>query len=245
MAVPVTAGRLRGRIETILAYATARGYREGANPARWRHHLEHLLPKPKKLGAVQHHPALPFDRIAMFISDLRTQDTPSAMGLEFLILTAARTNEVIGAKVSEVDFDRGVWTVPAERMKGGLAHQVSLSKVALSTAMRAAAVNQTYLFESDGRRLLGKAFFNLLRSMDRGDLTTHGFRSTFRDWAAATTDHANHVVEMALAHTVGKVEGAYRRDPMIEKRRALMNDWADYATRAPITAAVIPIRSAG
>lgn len=245
MAVPVTAGRVRGRIETILAYATARGYREGANPARWRHHLEHLLPKPKKIGAVHHHPALPFDQIAAFISDLRGRGTAGALGLEFLILTAARTAEVIGARVSEVDFDRGVWTVPAERMKGGVTHQVPLSKVALSIAMRAAAAGQTYLFESNGRRLLGKAFFNLLQLMDRSDLTTHGFRSTFRDWAAAITDHANHVVELALAHTVGKVEGAYRRDPMIEKRRALMTDWADYATRAPSSAAVIPIRSAG
>jgi integrase len=244
---PVTAGRVRGRIESILAYATARKYRKqgDANPARWRHHLEHLLPKTKKVRAVRHHPALPFDQIAAFVSDLRRQSTPRALGLEFLILTAARTAEVLGAKVSEVDFDSAVWTVPAERMKMGVIHQVPLSKVALSIAMQAAAANQTYLFETRGRRMEHKSFFKLLRSMDRGDLTTHGFRSTFRDWAAATTDHANHVVELALAHTVGKVEGAYRRDPMIEKRRALMSDWADYATRNPTIAAVIPIRSAG
>jgi len=242
---PVTAGRVRGRIESVLAYATARGYREGANPARWRHHLEHLLPKAKKVRAVRHHPALPFDQIDAFVHDLRKRTETSAAALEFLILTAARSREVLGAAVSEVDFDRGVWSVPAERMKAGLPHQVPLSEAALSIAMRAVTAKQEYLFEANGRRLAGKSFFKLLRAMGRADLTTHGFRSTFRDWAAATTDHANHVVEMALAHVVGKVEGAYRRDPMLEKRRRLMTDWADYMTRQPTSATVIPIRSAG
>jgi integrase len=242
---PVTAGRVRGRIESVLAYATARGYREGANSARWRHHLEHLLPKSRKVCAVRHHPALPFDEIAAFVLDLRKRPKVSATALEFLILTAARSREVLGAKVSEVDFDRAVWFVPAERMKAGLPHQVPLSKVAVAIAMRAVAAKQQFLFEVGGGRLAGKSFFKLLRSMDRADLTTHGFRSTFRDWAAATTDHANHVVEMALAHVVGKVEGAYRRDPMIEKRRALMNDWAVYVTCLPTTATVIPMRTAG
>jgi integrase len=245
LTTPVTAGRVRGRIECVLAYATARGYREGANPAQWRHHLEHLLPKSKKVRAVQHHPALPFDQIAAFVSELRKQTETSAAALEFLILTAARSGEVLCAKVSEVDVARAVWTVPPERMKVGLAHQVPLSKVALSIAVRAVAAKQAYLFEASGQRLPGKSFFRLLRSMDRADLTTHGFRSTFRDWAAATTDHANHVVEMALAHVVGKVEGAYRRDPMIEKRRALMSDWADYVMSQPTTATVIPMRTAG
>jgi integrase len=208
LTTPVTAGRVRGRLESVLAYATARGYRQGANPAQWRHHLEHLLPKGKKLRPVRHHPALPFEQIAAFVSDLRQRPEPSAPALEFLILTAARSGEVIGAKVNEVDFDRAVWSVPAEKMKTGLAHQVPLSKAALSIIAPAIEAKQEYLFETDGRRLAGKAFFKLLRSMDRADLTTHGFRSTFRDWAAATTDHANHVVEMALAHVVGKVEGA-------------------------------------
>ena len=241
LTTPVTAGRVRGRIESVLAYATARGYREGANPARWRHHLEHLLPRAKKVRAVRHHPALPFDQIAAFVLDLRKQTEVSAAALEFLILTAARSGEVLRAKVSEIDLDRAVWTVPAERMKAGLVHQVPLSKTALSIAKPAVEAGQEYLFEVQGRRLPGKSFFKVLRLIDRADLTTHGFRSTFRDWAAATTDHANHVVEMALAHVVGKVEGAYRRDPMIEKRRALMNDWADYATREPMIATVIPM----
>jgi integrase len=203
------------------------------------------LPKSRKVRAVRHHAALPFDQIATFISDLRKRPEPSASALEFLILTAARSKEALGAKVSEIDFDRAVWFVPAERMKAGLPHQVPLSKAALSIATRAMAAKQEYLFEAGGARLAGKSFFKLLRSIDRADLTTHGFRSTFRDWAAATTDHANHVVEMARAHVVDKVEGAYRRDPMIEKRRALMNDWADYATREPMIATVIPMRSAG
>jgi integrase len=246
LTTPVTAGRVRGRIESVLAYATARGYREGANPARWRHHLEHLLPKSRKVRAVRHHPALPFDEIAAFVLDLRKRpEVSAAAALEFLILTAARSREALGAKVTEIDFDRAVWFVPADRMKAGLPHQVPLSKVALAIAMRAMAAKQEYLFEAGGCRLAEKSFFKLLRSTNRADLTTHGFRSTFRDWAAATTDHANHVVEMTLAHVVGKVEGAYRRDPMIEKRRALMNDWADYVTREPTSATVIPIRSAG
>jgi integrase len=232
LTTPVSAGRVRGRIESVLAYAIARGYREGANPAQWRHHLEHLLPKSKKVRAVRHHPTLPFDEIFAFVLDLRKQTKVTATALEFLILTAARSSEVLGAKVSEVDFDRAVWFIPAERMKGALPHQVPLSKAALVIAMRAVTAKQHFLFEVGGGRLAGKSFFKLLRSMDRADLTTHGFRSTFRDWAAATTDHANHVVEMALAHVVGKIEGAYRRDPLIEKRRALMNDWADYVNIA-------------
>ena len=244
---PVTAGRVRGRIEAVLAYATAREFRprEGANPARWRHHLEHLLPRAKKIRAVRHHPALPFDQVAAFVANLRRQAEPRARALEFLILTAARSGEVLGAKTAEVDVGRALWTIPAERMKAGLLHQVPLSDAALAIARRAVDAQQEYLFEAAGCKLPGKALFKLLRTMDRVDLTTHGFRSTFRDWAAATTDHANHVVEMALAHMVGKVEGAYRRDPLIEKRRTLMNDWAAYATREPSTATVIPIRSAG
>jgi integrase len=161
LTTPVTAGRVRGRIESVLAYATARGYREGANPARWRHHLEHLLPKGKKVRAVRHHSALPFDQIASFVSELRTQSAAGGPAFEFLILTAARSGEVLGAKVSEIDFDRAVWTVPAERMKVGLAHQVPLSNVALSIAVRAAEAEQEYLFEADGRRLAGKFFFQI------------------------------------------------------------------------------------
>jgi integrase len=245
LTTPVTAGRVRGRIESVLAYATARGYREGANPARWRHHLEYLLPRSKKVRAVRHHPALPFDQINGFVQHLRKQTEVAAEPLEFLILTAARSGEVMSAKSREVDLNRAVWTVPAERMKAGAVHHVPLSKAALAIVRPAVEAGQEFLFQANGRRLPGKSFFKLLRSMDRPDLTTHGFRSTFRDWAAATTDHANHVVEMALAHTVGKVEGAYRRDPMIEKRRSLMNDWADYVTQPPMSATVIPMRTAG
>jgi integrase len=229
----------------VLAYAKVRKYREGENPAQWRHHLEHLLPKTKNIRAVRHHPAVPFDQISSFMAELRGMTESAAAGLQFLILTAARTDEAISAEVSEVDFDRAVWCVPAERMKAGLPHQVPLSQPAMAIAQAALDANQKYLFERNGRRLAIKSFFKLLRVMHRSDLTTHGFRSTFRDWAAATTDHANHVVEMALAHVVEPTEGAYRRSPMIEKRRALMNDWADYVTREPTTATVIPMRSAG
>jgi integrase len=148
LTTPVTAGRVRGRIESVLAYATARGYREGANPARWRHHLEHLLPKSKKVRAVRHHPALPFDQIAAFVlDDLRKQTETAAAALEFLILTAARSGEVISAKVREVDLERAVWTVPADRMKAGLAHQVPLSKAALSIVKPAVEAGREYLFQ--------------------------------------------------------------------------------------------------
>jgi integrase len=242
----VTAGRIRGRIEAVLAYATVRQFRQGANPAQWKHHLSHLLPKPGKVRTIQHHAALPYDQIAKFMVDVRAQSGSAARGLDFLILTAARTGEVLGAKLCEIDFKKAVWTVPADRMKMGVEHSVPLSPSALAVARNAGAPAREYIFETEvpSQRLQPGAFFQLLQSMKRDDLTTHGFRSTFRDWAAACTDHANHVVEMALAHTVGKVEGAYRRDPMIEKHRALMVDWANYATREPASATVIPMRAA-
>jgi integrase len=242
----VTAGRIRGRIEAVLAYATVRQFREGANPAQWKHHLSHLLPKPGKLRTVQHHPALPYDQTATFLVDVRAQPGAPASALEFLILAASRTAEVLDGKLCEIDFDKALWTIPASRMKMRVEHRVPLSPAALAIARNAGAADREYIFENEfGSRLEKGIFFELLRSMNRDDLTTHGFRSTFRDWAAACTDHPNHVVEMALAHTVGKVEGAYRRDPMIEKRRLLMNDWADYATRQPTTATVIRLQAVG
>jgi integrase len=239
-----TAERLRGRIETVLGYAKVKKYRSGDNPASWLHNLEHLLPRPVKVHKVKHHRALPYVKLPAFLGDLRNHDNIAAPALEFLILTATRSGEVLGAGPREIDFENALWTIPGNRMKAGREHVVPLSPAALAIARRAiqgAEPGRKLIFEG----LITAAFFYMLREMKRVDVTAHGFRSTFRDWAAAETMHENFVVEMALAHTVGKTEGAYRRDQLIAKRRALMNDWADYATRTPASATVIPIRSAG
>jgi integrase len=246
LTTPVTAGRVRGRVESVLAYATARGYREGANPAQWRHHLEHLLPKGKKLRAVRHHPALPFEQITNFVTDLRKRSEADAAALAFLILTTARSGEVLGAKTKEINIDAATWTVPAGRMKGGLVHHVPLSDAALTLVRGAVDAQQEYLFEVDGHRPPGKSIFKLLRAMDRPDLTTHGFRSTFRTWAGEKTEFAREIIEKALAHLVGdETERAYDRGHLLDKRRKLMDVWADYATRPPISGTVIPMRSVG
>jgi integrase len=245
-----TAERLRGRIETVLGYARVKGYRAGDNPASWSHNLEHLLPRPVKVHTVKHHPALAYAELPSFLPELRRQSDPAAPALEFLILTATRSGEVRGAKLSEIDFENALWTIPAERMKAGRQHVVPLSPAALAIAQRArqeGSPDRELVFEGKhpGAPLITAAFFYLLREMKRADLTAHGFRSTFRDWAAAETLHENFVVEMAMAHTIGATEGAYRRSALIAKRRALMNDWAHYVTREPTIATVIPIRSVG
>jgi integrase len=229
---PETASRLRGRIEAILDWAKARGYCAGENPARWRGHLDKVLPARAKVQRVKHHAALPFDELGMFMAALRLEQGVSARALEFAILTAARTGEVIGGKWSEFDLINKVWIVPGERMKAGREHRVPLSKRAM-TILRDVKPDQItgemFVFPGNkpGSPLSNMAFLMLLRRMKRDDLTVHGFRSTFRDWAAEHTNFPNEVAEMALAHTIGnKVEAAYRRGDMFEKRRALMNAWA-------------------
>ena len=245
-----TAERLRGRIETVLGYAKVKGYRTGDNPAAWSHNLEHLLPRPLKVHTIKHHRASHYSKLPAFLSDLRNQANPAAPALEFLILTATRSAEVLGAELGELDFTNALWTIPGERMKAGRNHVVPLSPAALAIIQRAtqdAERDRRLIFEGkySGTPLITAAFFYLLREMKRADLTAHGFRSTFRDWAAAETLHENFVVEMALAHTVGATEGAYRRDLLLDKRRRLMTDWADYVTRAPTSATVIPMRTVG
>lgn len=227
-----TASRLRGRIESILDWATVQGFRTGENPARWRGHLDKLLPKRSKVRKVQHHPALPYAEIAPFFFALGAQAGTASRALEFLILTASRTGEVIGATWDEVDMDAKTWLVPGERMKSGRAHEVPLSPRAVEI-LRAQEKVRTgdYLFA--GRRpkdpLSNMAMLALLKRMERSDLTAHGFRSTFRDWAAEQTTFPGEVAEMALAHVVSdKTEAAYRRGTMKEKRRQLMTEWAKY-----------------
>lgn len=247
---PETAARLRGRIEAVLDFATVHGWREGPNPARWSGNLKLAgLPSRAKIAPVRHHPALPWQEAPGFTTQLRGQEATSARALEFLILTAARTQEVLGARWSEVDLEAAVWTVPASRMKAGKEHRVPLSDRALAVLREmepqrdAEREGGGYLFPGQGQGLplSGMAMLALLKRMKRRDITPHGFRSTFRDWAGETTAHPGDVVEMALAHAVAnKVEAAYRRRDMFEKRRRLMQDWADFIGRPP--AEVVPLR---
>jgi integrase len=245
---PETASRLRGRIEAIIDWATARGYRQGENPARWRGHLESLLPKKSKVRRVEHHAALPYPEIGPFIVELRQQDGVAARALEFAILSAARTGEVIGATWNEIDFAEQLWTVPAERMKGGKEHRVPLSDAALAILEGMRKIREgDHIFPGSkaGRPISNMAMLMLLRRMGRSDLTAHGFRSSLRDWAAERTNFPAEVAEMALAHTVSdKVEAAYRRGDLFQKRRQLMDAWARHCATVKAGATVVSIAAA-
>jgi integrase len=247
---PETASRVRGRIESILDWATVRGHRQGENPARWRGHLESLLPRKTKVRSVEHHAALPYADIAAFLIELREQEGVAARALEFAILAAARTGEVLGARWDEVDMNNRLWTVPGARMKAGKEHRVPLSDAALAILEKMSEQRTgDYVFPgaAAGRSLSNMALLMTLRRMKRADLTAHGFRSTFSDWCAERTAYPAEVREMALAHAVGdKVEAAYRRGDLFEKRRKVMDDWAQFCAQlAPISDNVRPIRAAG
>lgn len=227
-----TASRLRGRIEAILDWAAVREFRRGDNPARWKGHLQKLLPARSSLSDVVHHPALPYAEIKDFMMKLRAENVTASNAMEFLILTATRTNEVIGAKWSEIDMENRLWIVPKERMrKTGREHRVPLSTSAMAILEKMKGTDDgDFVFPGRKQKPMSNmALLVLLKRMGRKDLTTHGFRSTFRDWVAEQTDYPNEVAEMALSHTVGdKVEAAYRRGDLFEKRRSLMQDWAGY-----------------
>ncbi|MEO7928114.1 MAG: integrase arm-type DNA-binding domain-containing protein [Gallionella sp.] len=234
-----TASRLRGRIESILDWAAARSYRAAPNPARWKGHLDKLLPAPGKIAKTDHHQALPYDDLPEFIKSLAGQQGIGARALEFTILTASRSGEVRGAKWDEFDLKSEVWTVPAVRMKAGKEHRVPLSNAALAIikAQKETAFCD-YVFpsshgskvsEAHGSPLSDMTLSAVLRRM-KIPAVPHGFRSTFRDWCAEKTDYPRDVAEMALAHAIGnKVEAAYRRGDLFDKRKQLMKDWADYA----------------
>jgi integrase len=251
---PETASRVRGRIEAVLDAATVRGFREGPNPAQWKGNLAHVLPAPAKVRKVAHHAALPFDEMPAFLAALRGRSGMSAQALEFTALTAARTGEVLGARWGEVDVGAKVWTVPAARMKAGREHRVPLSDAALAvlTNVRPLALlhdgkpdPEAPVFPGPRRALpmSNMTMLMLLRRMKRDDLTAHGFRSSFSDWAAESTAYPREVVEMALAHTIGnKVEAAYRRGDLFEKRRQLMEAWARFCTGT--AAGVVPLMPA-
>jgi integrase len=252
-AKPETASRVRSRIEAILAWATVRGYRSGENPARWRGHLDAILPA-RGAASVKHHPALHFALVPAFLADLRQRTAIAALALEFTILTAVRTGETVGAVWSEFERDgkpwrpgdpdgaMPVWVIPKERMKASRAHRVPLTDAAVDVLRRLPAdLAGPFVFPSvmrsakgEPRAMSNMAMLTLLERMKRTEITVHGFRSSFRDWAAETTGFPNHVVEMALAHVVGdKVEAAYRRGELFEQRRDLMEAWARYCMAAP------------
>jgi len=240
-----TASRLRGRIEAVLDWSAVRGYRKGDNPARWRGHLDKLLPRPSQVARVKHHPALPYTEVGAFMKPLREDDGVAARALEFAILTAARTNEVIRAQWSEFDLARKIWVVPAERMKAKQQHRVPLSPAAIAVLEALKGLDKTYVFRGHKLRshLSNVAMLKVLKRLKRTDITVHGFRSTFRDWCAESTNYSADVAEMALAHTLrDKTEAAYRRGDLFEKRARLMADWARYCSKPSQPAAVVSIR---
>lgn len=244
-AKPETAARIRGRIESVLNWAKARGYRSGENPAQWKGHLDNLLPARSRISSVKHHAALPYDETPQFMKKLREQIGVSAQALAFLILTAARTGEIIGARWEEIDLTAKMWTVPAVRMKGGREHRVPLSGEALAILNRLATrLPKGFVFAGrSGGQMSNMALLMLLRRMGYESLTAHGFRSTFRDWAAERTNFQREVAEAALAHVVGdKVEAAYRRGDLFEKRRRLMDAWGEFTTKAQDAGRILLLR---
>jgi integrase len=236
-----TALRVRNRIERILAFATVKKYRSGDNPAQWANHLDQLLPNPGDFAKRENHAAMPYAQVPAFLAELRARAvTISNLALEFLILNANRTDEVLKAKWSEVDFAARVWTIPAERMKMRKPHDVPLAPRAIEILQAARAVGEKsdYIFAAWGgkQHLSSNAFLALLKKrMNRPDCTTHGFRSSFRDWCGSQTNFPRELAELALAHSVGDAtEQAYRRDSQLDKRRKLMEAWANYCCRPPV-----------
>jgi integrase len=223
-----TASRLRGRLEWILASAATRGFRTGINPALWRGHLQTILPAPKKTTRTIHHKALPYRILPQFMAQLREMDGMGALALEFLILNASRTGEVIGGLKKEVSGD--IWTIPESRMKAFKEHQVALCSrsIDILTITQSLDPDSPYLFSRNGKPISNMAMSMMIRRLGL-DVTVHGFRSCFRDWVSEETNHSHEVAEMALAHTISnKVEKAYRRGNLLERRRQLLQEWQDY-----------------
>jgi integrase len=241
-----TASRLRGRIEAVLALAKARGMRSGENPAQWRGHLAKILPARARVKNVQHHAAIPHSELPDFIKQLRkSRSIISARALEFLILTVARSGEALGARWNEIDLDQRMWTVPAERMKAGKDHRVPLSDRAIRILKEMAEVRQNDFVFPGMRQGQPIGIVAMPRELHRirDDITIHGFRSAFKDWCAECTNTLNFVSEAALAHVIAdKVEAAYRRTDLLEKRRSLMEQWAAYCGRPPASAEVVPLQ---
>jgi len=233
-----TASRLRGRIEAVLDWAKVHGYRTGDNPARWKGHLDKVLAAPGKVQKVEHHAALPYTELPTFMTELRAAAGISARAVEFVILTATRSGEVRGAKWQEIDLVARTWTIPAERMKAGKEHRIPLSDAAvkLLEGMPRVAATDTVFFSPRGGVLSDMSLMAVLRRMERGDITVHGFRSTFRDWAGETTGFPREVIEHALSHQLkDRAEAAYQRGDLLTKRARLMQAWAEYCAQAKAT----------
>ncbi|MAX33932.1 MAG: integrase [Halomonadaceae bacterium] len=233
-----TAKRVQGRIENVLDYAAAHKYRDESNPARWRGHLDKLLAKPSRVKKVSHHPAMPYEEVAVFMAELQGYTSISSKALQLLILTATRTSEVLCTQWPEIDLEKATWTIPAGRMKARREHRVPLSTQAvslLSNLPRVKGNPYVFLGARTGKPLSNMAMLQLMRGMEygvggaRGDYVPHGFRSSFRDWSGEVSSYPRDVAEMALAHTIeNKVEAAYRRGDLFEKRRSMMQDWSDF-----------------
>jgi integrase len=245
-----TAKRLQGRIENVLDYASALGYRDYMNPARWRGHLDKLLPKPSSIKKERHHPAMPYEVVPAFMTELQKKDSVSAKAVRFLILTACRSGEVLGATWGEVDIDAATWTIPPERMKTKKEHKVPLCVEALEVVNGLhREVGNPYLFPGAriGKPLSNMALLQLMRGMGygsngvRGDYVPHGFRSSFRDWSGEVGSFPRDVCEMALAHTIpNKAEAAYRRGSLFVKRSKMMQEWSDYLKVDPAEVVQMP-----
>jgi integrase len=240
-AKPHTASRVRGRIEAVLDWATAHKHRLGENPARWKGHLEFLLPRTSKLTRVERHAALPYAEVSAFMAELQQQNNSAAVrALEFTILTATRTGEVLGARWDELDLTEKVWAIPPSRMKAGAAHRVPLCNRTIEILEEMRIIRQGVLVFPGARKerpLSHEAMLRVLRSMKRDNLTVHGFRASFRDWASELTRFPREVCEMALAHAIeNKAEASYRRGDLFQKRRQLMTAWARYCSTPAITA---------
>ncbi len=238
-----TANRVRNRIELVLDAAKARGLRNGENPARWRGHLDKLFPKPSQVKPVKHHPALPWAQVPEFIRTVRECKGLSYRAIEMTVMTACRTSEVLNATWNELDLDRDTWTIPAERMKARREHRVPISAQLKMLINRLPRLESTpYLFPGQraGRPLSNMAMSMALRELEQNSITMHGFRSTFRDWAGECTAHPRDVCEQALAHTLAsEVEAAYRRGDLLNKRRSLMDDWANFLYPTPQKAPMV------
>ncbi|MDH5547133.1 MAG: tyrosine-type recombinase/integrase [Gammaproteobacteria bacterium] len=248
-----TASRVQGRLENVFDFAIAHGRKDAFNPARWKGHLDKMLPKPSRVKKVVHHPAMPFAEVPDFLTKLAESKSISAKALAFLILTATRTGEVLGATWDEIDIENAVWTIPAERMKAKREHKVPLTGRVIQILNSLHRFADTpYIFPGlkKGKPMSNMALLKLMRDMGYGTANTHGnyvphgFRSSFRDWAGETTNHPSDVVEMALAHTIkNKVEAAYRRGDLFAKRIRLMEDWTTFLTSKKRHPTVIPFYS--
>jgi integrase len=241
-----TMSRVRNRIEKILGFATVRGWRSGDNPARWSNHLSEALARPSRVKPVEHHASLPYEQVAAFMTELRQRPGITSLCLQFLILTATRSGEARGATWAEVDMKNNIWIIPAARMKSDREHRVPLSEEALAVLKQVQEiklpVSSSFVFPNDrtGESLSVNATLSLLARMKRSDLTTHGFRSSFRTWAAERTNFAHAVAEAALAHATGdRTEKSYQRGDMFEKRAKLMDAWAAFCNRPTTTGAVV------